>query len=58
MSNLESCAIAFLGDTWMTTLDATSRVHTDFVLSYFPKATIQSPGRRCESQRVPRPRTS
>ncbi len=36
-------AIAFLGDTWMTTLDATSRVHTDFVLSYFPKARRYHP---------------
>jgi Mn2+/Fe2+ NRAMP family transporter len=31
-------AAAFLSDTWLTTLDATSRVHTDFILSYFPRA--------------------
>ncbi|MCS7312612.1 MAG: Nramp family divalent metal transporter [Acidobacteria bacterium] len=31
-------AAGFLSDTWLTTLDAVSRVHTDFVLSYFPKA--------------------
>jgi Mn2+/Fe2+ NRAMP family transporter len=31
-------AAAFLSDTWLTTLDAVSRVHTDFVLSYFPRA--------------------
>ncbi len=31
-------AAGFLSDTWLTTLDAVSRVHTDFVLSYFPGA--------------------
>lgn len=31
-------AASFLSDTWLTTLDAVSRVHTDFVLSYFPWA--------------------
>ncbi|GBC78435.1 hypothetical protein HRbin08_01930 [bacterium HR08] len=36
-------AAAFLSDTWLTTLDATSRVHTDFVLSYFPKARRYHP---------------
>jgi len=36
-------AAAFLGDTWMATLDATSRVHTDFALTYFPKARRYHP---------------
>ncbi len=36
-------AAAFLGDTWVTTLDATSRVHTDFALSYFPGARRYHP---------------
>jgi hypothetical protein len=36
-------AAAFLSDTWLTTLDATSRVHTDFVLNYFPKARKYHP---------------
>ncbi len=31
-------AAGFLSDTWLTTLDAVSRVHTDFILSYFPTA--------------------
>ncbi len=31
-------ATAFLSDTWMTTIDAVSRVHTDVVIAYFPKA--------------------
>ncbi|MCS7224548.1 MAG: Nramp family divalent metal transporter [Armatimonadetes bacterium] len=29
-------ATCFLSDTWLTTVDAVSRVHTDFLLSYFP----------------------
>ncbi len=29
-------AASFLSDTWLTTVDAVSRVHTDFLLSYFP----------------------
>jgi len=36
-------AAAFLSDTWLTTLDATSRVHTDFVLTYFPQARRYHP---------------
>ncbi|MCS6817287.1 MAG: Nramp family divalent metal transporter [Blastocatellia bacterium] len=36
-------AAAFLSDTWLTTLDATSRVHTDFALTYFPKARRYHP---------------
>ncbi|HID06100.1 MAG TPA: hypothetical protein EYP10_03020 [Armatimonadetes bacterium] len=36
-------AAAFLSDTWLTTLDAVSRVHTDFVLSYFPRARRYHP---------------
>jgi len=31
-------AAAFLSDTWMSTADAVSRVHTDCLLSFFPKA--------------------
>lgn len=31
-------ATAFLSDTWMTTIDAVSRVHTDVVNAYIPKA--------------------
>src|SRR3989338_4186343 len=31
-------AAAFLADTWMSTADAVSRVHTDCLLSFFPKA--------------------
>jgi hypothetical protein len=29
-------AACFLADTWITTLDAVSRMHTDFVQNYFP----------------------
>jgi len=36
-------AAAFLSDTWVTTLDATSRVHTDFALTYFPRARRYHP---------------
>lgn len=36
-------AATFLADTWLTTLDAVSRVHTDFVLSYFPAARRYHP---------------
>lgn len=31
-------ATAFLSDTWMTTIDAVSRVHTDIVVAYVPGA--------------------
>ena len=31
-------ATAFLSDTWMTTIDAVSRVHTDVVCAYVPAA--------------------
>jgi hypothetical protein len=31
-------AAAFLSDTWLTTADAVSRVHTDFVYAYFPSS--------------------
>jgi hypothetical protein len=31
-------ATAFLSDTWMTTVDAVSRVHTDIVYAYVPRA--------------------
>jgi hypothetical protein len=31
-------AAAFLADTWVATADAVSRIHTDFVISYFPRA--------------------
>ncbi|UCD30533.1 MAG: Nramp family divalent metal transporter [Planctomycetota bacterium] len=31
-------ATAFLSDTWMTTIDAVSRVHTDVVNAYVPRA--------------------
>ncbi len=31
-------AAAFLSDTWLTTVDAVSRIHTDFVYGFFPKA--------------------
>jgi hypothetical protein len=31
-------AACFLSDTWLTTLDAVSRMHSDFVLSFFPAA--------------------
>jgi hypothetical protein len=31
-------ATAFLADTWMTTVDAISRVHTDVVYAYVPRA--------------------
>lgn len=31
-------AAAFLADTWLATADAVSRIHTDCVLSFFPKA--------------------
>ena len=36
-------AAAFLSDTWLTTLDAVSRVHTDFVLCFFPAARKYHP---------------
>jgi hypothetical protein len=36
-------AAAFLSDTWLTTLDATSRVHTDFLLTYFPSVRRYHP---------------
>lgn len=38
-------AAGFLSDTWLTTLDAVSRVHTDFILSYFPRARRWHPRR-------------
>jgi len=31
-------AAAFLSDTWMATADAVSRIHTDCILSFFPRA--------------------
>lgn len=31
-------AAAFLSDTWMTTADAVARIHTDCVMSLFPRA--------------------
>ena len=31
-------AAAFLSDTWMATADAVARIHTDCVLSFFPRA--------------------
>jgi len=31
-------AASFLADTWLTTADALSRVHTDFVYAYFPSS--------------------
>lgn len=31
-------AAAFLADTWMATADAVSRIHTDCLLSFFPRA--------------------
>ncbi len=31
-------AASFLADTWLTTADAVSRVHTDFVYAYFPSS--------------------
>jgi hypothetical protein len=30
-------ATAFLADTWLTTVDCVSRVHADFLHSYFPR---------------------
>ncbi len=30
-------ASCFLSDTWITTLDAVSRMHTDFLIHFFPK---------------------
>lgn len=36
-------AVAFLSDTWLTSLDAVSRIQTDFVLSYFPRARRYHP---------------
>jgi hypothetical protein len=36
-------ATAFLSDTWMTTIDAVSRVHTDIVNAYLPSARRVSP---------------
>ncbi|GMV97328.1 MAG: hypothetical protein AMXMBFR83_16860 [Phycisphaerae bacterium] len=38
-------ATAFLSDTWMTTIDAVSRVHTDVVRAYVPAARRLSPRR-------------
>lgn len=35
-------AAAFLADTWLTTVDAVSRVHSDMVRHYFPKARVRS----------------
>ncbi len=31
-------AAAFLSDTWMATADAVARIHTDYMLSFFPAA--------------------
>jgi hypothetical protein len=31
-------AAAFLSDTWLATVDAVSRIHTDCVYAFFPKA--------------------
>ncbi len=36
-------AAAFLSDTWLTTLDAVSRVHSDFMLCFFPAARRYHP---------------
>jgi uncharacterized membrane protein YgdD (TMEM256/DUF423 family) len=36
-------AVAFLSDTWLTSLDAVSRTHTDFLLSFFPAARRYHP---------------
>jgi hypothetical protein len=36
-------ATAFLSDTWMTTVDAVSRVHTDVVQAYLPGARRRRP---------------
>jgi hypothetical protein len=36
-------ATAFLSDTWMTTIDAVSRVHTDVLNAYVPPARKRSP---------------
>ncbi len=36
-------ATAFLSDTWMTTIDAVSRVHTDVTIAYVPGAHRRSP---------------
>jgi len=31
-------AAAFLSDTWLVTVDGVSRIHTDFVYGFFPRA--------------------
>jgi hypothetical protein len=31
-------AAAFLSDTWVATIDAVSRIHTDFVYAFFPRS--------------------
>lgn len=35
-------AAAFLSDTWLTTLDAVSRIQADFLVSFFPRAKGRS----------------
>jgi len=35
-------AAAFLADTWIATLDAVSRMHTDFLRNYFPRFAKKS----------------
>ncbi len=35
-------AAAFLSDTWLTTLDAVSRIQADFLHSFFPGAAVKS----------------
>ena len=36
-------AAAFLADTWVATADAVARIHTDFVISYFPRTDAITP---------------
>jgi len=38
-------ATMFLADTWLTTVDAVSRVHTDILHAYFPRAARRWPHR-------------
>ena len=33
-------AAAFLSDTWLATVDGVSRIHTDFVYGFFPRARV------------------
>jgi hypothetical protein len=36
-------AAAFLSDTWLATVDAVSRIHTDCLFGFFPRAQSTSP---------------